>query len=296
MGKTRYVNLHQCAYNAPGVDIITSIQPNIANTNFTAGTNLSNTPNNAISCGPGGAGYSLAPTLSSVQALDLLGKRYVNLQQCVYNASGVDIITNIQPNVADAQFATGTDTSNTADTLSCGPGGGGYALAPTLSATQPLDLLNNRYVNLHQCVYNAPGFDILTNIQPNITDAAYVGGTDASNTADSALSCGPGGGGYNFEPTLSSFQSFDTLDATRGEGFVEYTMIAPVVPATQTFTQDSTLNGPGTGTPSSSGTVTVDPALAIPLVDGFVAGTAALAGALGAAWSGYRRRIFRNIP
>ncbi|MGM7424915.1 hypothetical protein, partial [Cellulosimicrobium sp. CpK407] len=53
-----------------------------------------------------------------------------------------------------AGFQTGTNASNSADgTVTCGPGNpaAGYAIGSNVSSVHALDLLGNRYLNLHQC-------------------------------------------------------------------------------------------------------------------------------------------------
>src|SRR5262252_7872943 len=126
MGKKRYVNLQQCDYNASTTDNFPNVMPNITNPSgaFNTGTNVGNTAVTSPTCGAGGSGYVVAATNSGAVALDLLGHRYINLQQCSY-AGGIDDYPNILPNTPNTPFNTGTNVANTAAaSLTCGPGAG----------------------------------------------------------------------------------------------------------------------------------------------------------------------------
>jgi hypothetical protein len=68
---TGYINVHQCTYfSSFNGDLLTTLVP--TGTNFSAGTNVSNTPDTAPRCGPGNSGYPPYPPLTAVIALDLL--------------------------------------------------------------------------------------------------------------------------------------------------------------------------------------------------------------------------------
>ncbi|MEU0664318.1 hypothetical protein [Streptomyces lavendulocolor] len=54
-------------------------------------------------------------------------------------------------------------------------------------------------------------------------------------------------------PDYSNELALDTLDTTRGEGFVEFKMTAPFPDVTTTYPQSASM----TGVPDSSGSVTV---------------------------------------
>lgn len=193
----RYLNLHQCVYVGSGGHY-TNVLPNTANTGFNTGTNVSNAPDTALSCGPGGGGWSPALANSAVQAFDLTAGRYLNLHQCVYFSAGQHY-TAVLPNTPNVNFNSGTNVSNTADTtLSCSPGGGGWSLLPANSAVQSFDLSENRNLNLHQCVWTSSG-QYYTGLLPNTPNANFNTGTNASSTADTVLKCSPGGGGWSLD-------------------------------------------------------------------------------------------------
>ncbi|MEU3409630.1 hypothetical protein ABZ766_37585 [Streptomyces sp. NPDC006670] len=135
----RYLNLHQCVYYSDlQHDHLTVIVPG-RGSEWSAGTNVSNTPDTQVSCGPGRGLYYLVPLLSSVKALDLTAGRYLNLQQCQYYSSRLtDHFTTFLPS-GDGRFTTGTKISATADSsYTCGAGDGNFTLIPLLSATKAL--------------------------------------------------------------------------------------------------------------------------------------------------------------
>ncbi|MEU1815906.1 hypothetical protein ABZ543_12005 [Streptomyces roseifaciens] len=133
----RYLNLHQCVYVGSGGHY-TNVLPNTANTAFNTGTNVSNTPDTALSCGPGGGGWRPAPANSAVKAFDLTTGRYLNLHQCVYFSAGQHY-TAVLPNTPNVNFNTGTNASRTPDTaLNCRPGSPGWSLDQLNSAYRPL--------------------------------------------------------------------------------------------------------------------------------------------------------------
>ncbi|KPI11679.1 hypothetical protein OV450_8444, partial [Actinobacteria bacterium OV450] len=186
-------------------------------------------------------------------------------------------------------FGGDTNTSNTADTApNCQPGTATDVPNVNNTGVLPLDMLNNRYLNLQQCVYTST--ENFTTLMPG-GNPAYGGNTNASDTADTAPDCQPGTATVVPNVNNTRVLPLDTLDTTRGAGYVQFAMYVPDVTSTTTFPQDATLNGFGTGTPSSSATVTVDPALAIPMFSGqALAGAATLCGLAGIAWRTYRRR------
>ncbi|MFD0417395.1 hypothetical protein [Streptomyces sp. NPDC127108] len=200
----RYLNLHQCVYVGSGGHY-TNVLPNTANSAFNTGTNVSNTPDSVLSCGPGGGGWRPAPANSAVKAFDLAAGRYLNVHQCVYFNAGQHY-TAVLPNTPNVNFNTGTNVSNTADTeLNCGPGGGGWRLLPANSAVKAFDLADNRYLNLHQCVWTSSG-QYYMGLLPNTPNANFNTGTNASRTADTTLNCRSGGGGWALNRTDSAYR------------------------------------------------------------------------------------------
>ncbi|HWJ96583.1 MAG TPA: hypothetical protein VNQ33_00405, partial [Acidimicrobiales bacterium] len=318
MGKKRYLNLHQCGYNRldPGMTEYVTTFAQLSGS-YSAGTNASNTADAAPTCGPGNV-TNLLPTatLTSNMALDLMGQRYVNLNQCGYRRldPGMTEYANTFAQVS-GNYSAGTNASNTADAApTCGPGNPANLEPPSsLTRNLALDLLGKRYVNLHQCGYNRLDPDMTEYITTGVaTPGNYSAGTNASNTADAAAVCGPGSGAPDFlaqTASLTAVKALDLLDTARGHGYVEYALTAPPGPTpeacaadpsagSEAFAQDASLTSTPSGAKASSGTITVDwsllseppcPEDPIPLVDPVVAG-AGLVAVAGAGFVLYRRR------
>jgi hypothetical protein len=135
----RYLNLHQCVYSN-GSFLYTNVLANTPNTPFNTGTNISYAPDTAVSCGPGTVGWSLNSSNVAVLSLDLATHRYLNLHQCVYS-NGSFLYTNVLANTPNTPFNTGTNISNTPDTVAiCGPAATGWSLNSANVAVQSLDL------------------------------------------------------------------------------------------------------------------------------------------------------------
>jgi hypothetical protein len=209
------------------------------------------------------AGLYGEPVGSTNGALAMGKKHYLNLNQCFYgvNPADLDSFTQVVKDTPNLDiFQTGTNTSNTADPITgnCGAGDPtGYEFVPANSSNQPLDLLGQRFVNLHDCDFYYPvysdSFDTFTN---NFTNqiASYAAGTNSGNTADAAANCGPGNGSYVLQPQNSGVFAFDTLQNRyvnlhqctyyNGPNIDLYTQVVPVVP-------NSVPSGYSTGTNAS---------------------------------------------
>ncbi|MFB7175975.1 hypothetical protein ACFCYM_35000 [Streptomyces sp. NPDC056254] len=252
-GKKRYLNLHQCTYTNTS-DTLTNYLPHLPWGE--AGTNTANTADTLTQCGTPQPGWTLAP--SHTQALDLLGRHYLNLHQC---SNWSDTTTDTHTNLP-ATAGTATNTSNTPDTTPTCTQPNNWQ--PAQSSVKALDLLHNRYLNLHQCTYTHTTGDTHTNTLPTTSWGPTT--THTSNTpTDPAPACG-----YtpdNWTPTTNTAEPLDTLDTTRGQGYTQFTLTTPHHTQTHTTPQHAFLNGPHTGDPSSSATITIQPALAIPLLN-----------------------------
>ncbi|GAA1008800.1 hypothetical protein Aple_081000 [Acrocarpospora pleiomorpha] len=212
-GKKSYLHLQGCTYGNGGTDNFMSFVANLPNAPFRTGTGVSNGPK-PLTCGPGDAAYRYKQGSGATQAISLLGKRYFNLQQCVYN-SGADLAT-----VAVQQPQTNSSNVKAGPTGAC-PGTG---WAANNSRTQALDLLTLRYVNLQQCVYAKPG-DFYTNLVQNSGDGQTRSpATDTGDTPQPAnAACAPGyPTSYRWVAANSATQAIDTEDTTRGAGFIEF--------------------------------------------------------------------------
>jgi hypothetical protein len=280
-GVKRYLNKVNCAYarvNAGTTDFFSQTISGTSNDAFfRAGTDVSNTPATAADCGPGSA-FLPSPNNTGVVVLDLLGNRYANLHHCSFVRSvdgQPDYYSQTVPTIGNAAFfRAGTNASNIADTAAdCGPGNE-FVPNPNNSGALALDLVGNRYLNLHHCSYvrtTAVSTDYFSQTVSGTTnDAFYATGTKVSGTADTAVDCGPGGTGtgmYVFNPGNSGVLALDLLDTGRGQGFVEFAFTSQVPEPAQcgetvtepevVSTRQGVLNGAGTGTPSSSAGVTL---------------------------------------
>ncbi|UQA97547.1 hypothetical protein [Streptomyces halobius] len=207
----RYVNVHQCVYSN-GSEHYTNVLPNTGNASFNTATNASDTPDTTVQCGAGGGGYSLSAVNSGVYSIDMWDpdSRYLNVHQCVYS-NGSEHYTNVLPNTGNASFNTATNASDTPDTtVQCGAGGGGYSLSAVNSGVYSIDMWDpdSRYLNVHQCVYSN-GSEHYTNVLPNTGNASFNTATNASDTPDTTVQCGAGGGGYSLSAVNSDVYSID---------------------------------------------------------------------------------------
>lgn len=266
-GKDKYLNLHQCVRtsNAPGYDWITvAIDDPIAG-DWYAGTNSSNTADNAYDCG---ANSWPTTSISDVQNIELLGKRYVNLHQCAHYypdaTNGNRWITTLVND--SAQWgSTGTNTANTSDSVVGCAHPSGWTYYPSFSNVQPLDTLTNRYINVHECNRYQSSPSVYTSLFiANPPASGWGTGTKASNTPDAALNC-PAVSGWTNHTTLSDYQVLDTLDTNRGQVFVEFEMTAPTPQMQTDYAHDAELTGTSTDDQSieDSITVLVDPGVII---------------------------------
>ena len=311
-GRKRYLNLQLCSYAFGSNSWYNNVVPTaFPNSDRDAYTTVSNAAGTALNCS-GTGGSTVAASSSGFLALDLLGKKYLNLHQCSYRESGGGggWYSSWTPTAfGGTDFDAGTNTSNTADSsLSCGDVSGSYTYQPLSSGLQALDLTSGRYLNLHQCAYTQNGGSTYTSINPTpFGGTLFDSGTNVSDTPDTALDCGAPASGYQRLPDQSGFQAFDLLDTTRSAGYVAYSITAPAAPtaaacaaglgATEDFAQTGDLTSAPSGTQSSNGTLTVDwstlsdpcGSTGTPMADPRVAAAAVITMA-GAGWMVHRRR------
>jgi hypothetical protein len=153
-----------------------------------------------------------------------------------------------------------------------------------------LDVLDNRYVNLDQCEYNSGANAYTTMVNTSNNGGAFDTGTAATNAPQTTDTCGPGVGTWTLIPANSGVLALDTLDTTRGQGFVQWSMTAPSPSTTTVYTEDGQLTGSGTGDPTTSGTITIDASVGTPLANPWVIGGVAAGLGLVAAAIVYVRR------
>lgn len=226
-GKKRYLNLQQCHY----IDNFGSYSfvNNLNDSNFIATTGASNDLQAMTECFNFGSGYTPNSTFSGFQGLDLQNKKYFNLNQCTYN-NGLFFYNGIINGVASSFYDTGTNTSNTSQTLNiCGTGNTAQSQTMNInhSNVKTLELLGNRYVNLAKCLFNdsASRPYYIASLIDNIPFSQFSANTSTSNIP-TTLSCGPGDSSL-LPSSGNRIQNIDLLDKTRGNGYIEYQMTVP---------------------------------------------------------------------
>ncbi|MBB5932098.1 hypothetical protein [Streptomyces echinatus] len=138
----RFLNLHQCDYYyGRNTDHFAGFVTPSGDGRYATGTNVSNSPDTAVTCGLGNGNHVPHQPLSGVEALDLSAGRYLNLHQCVYySEADTSHLTTVVP-TSDSRFATGTKVSDSAGTRpACGPGDGDHVLVPLLSSVRSFPL------------------------------------------------------------------------------------------------------------------------------------------------------------
>ncbi len=188
-----------------------------------------------------------------MNSYNITNRRYLNFHECVYYQSDIDGWFNSIGNSNNPTFPTqmdaGTNTSNTVDPSNiCGSGNtasGGYQLNNTWSSKSTLQLLGNRYLNLHQCTYYRSAVDSWYTTMIDVTGTDYDAGSNTSNTSDTTSVCGVGGnaGQYVYNSDWSNVQSLDLLDQSRGRGYIEVKMTAPTTDAV--YSQTAKLSAVG---------------------------------------------------
>ena len=253
IGKKSKLNLATCSYyttNGGGHFFQTFIDHTNAPlpTQHDANPSVSNTAS-TLACGPGTTSYTPQPTWSAMNTYSTVGKRYLNLHQCLYykqsgNSDWIATIGDQNNPTFPTEMDSGTNTSNSIDpSIICGPGdpfAAGYQNHTPWVAKEAYSMLGNRYFNLHQCTYYKT--DLVSNLLwfPSIINTngtVYDAGTNFSNTVDTTRSCGAGLSNdptidYSLQDPWSNVNSFDTLDTARGSGYMEYKMTAPATAGT----------------------------------------------------------------
>ncbi|MDH6123058.1 hypothetical protein ABH930_007434 [Kitasatospora sp. GAS204A] len=154
----RYINMNNCvrqiAGTGNGPQLTTSItSPSLGP--YTAGTNTKNSIDTAPSC-PAAPGWPV--NFSGTQPLDMLGNRYLNLNNCVRQIAGTgngpQLTTTITaPGVGP--YTAGTNTKNSIDTAPSCPAAPGWPV--NISGTQAFDTLDTaRGAGFVQFAMNAP--------------------------------------------------------------------------------------------------------------------------------------------
>ncbi len=215
MGKKRYLNFQNCDYalvNGSNTDDIYGFQPG-------------NVRIDAVTCGPGGNGTYHRSAQSLRNVVDLIARRYANMQDCDYalmNNLNTDDIVNFAPsNTPFTALTCGTSTDPNVY----------YRAANSLFAAG--DHLGKRYLNFSDCDY--------INLSNSNTDDVVT--LHPSNTPLTSYVCGGAVPGTAFRAQNSMFDPLDLLDTARGSGYIQFRMRAPQNPGVYTVT--STVSGNG---------------------------------------------------
>ena len=312
-GRKRYLNMQQCVYvRTDSGELFTAALP-VGYPNTHAFSEVSNVPATALDCANTNPNFPLQEVRSGFQAFDLLGNRYLNMQQCLYQRTGEQLTTFLPVGYPNTHAF--SEMSNVpATALDCSLTNPNFPLQEVRSGFYAFDLLGNRYLNMQQCVYERPG-----EILPAFLPVGYPNThafSEASNVPATALDCSTTNPNFPLQPARSGFQAFDLLDTARGHGYVQYAISAPddldafcasapVNPLEESYTQDGSLTSTPSGAKASSGDLTIvwgdDPAnppceSSIPMIDPQVgAVVAGLTVVAGAAYVLHRRRRVATI-
>jgi hypothetical protein len=195
---------------------------------------------------------------------------------------------------ANPGFSAGTASSNsTPASPTCGAGRAGYGTNAINSGVANIDLLGSTTLNLEQCEYLSAD-DSITYGLPSTPNANFGASTGASSANVGGQRCQTGSVGYPYQPANSGYSNISLVDPSRGQGFVQFAVIAPSPPTTTTYTETGQVNGPGTGNPMTSSSITVDASFGAPIGSLSVAGGVGAAGLLAVTLNVARRRRPRS--
>lgn len=125
----RFLNYHECEYELFGDRLFVNADPGLA------GTSTDNSPELAPVCAGSSGSHNNIPAESQVAALDLLGRRYLNLNECRYQSGGDQFAAN-------ATTGNNTHTSGIPDAAAtCIPVAIGHNLVAAVNL--PVDLLDS---------------------------------------------------------------------------------------------------------------------------------------------------------
>lgn len=230
-GRKRYFNLRMCQSHRVGSDADDRSTVYLNSTDPTS-SNASNVAATSVVC-LSAPDYAVVDN-SGVQAFDLLGNRYVNIEQCRWEGPTPQANTSLTASPLSPDWAVGSSASNVPDTTaSCASSPRpGWSVDPDYSAAQPFDVLENRYISFSQCGFvraapfsnpgQRPQFWILTR-QSMSLPLSYADNT--GNRSDPTYRCGTAPSGWS--QILAGRDVVDLWDAARGRGYVTYEVTAP---------------------------------------------------------------------
>jgi hypothetical protein len=246
-GKKRYLNLNGCTYYGSNKTRFAVLLGN--GTYGSNSTDASNTPITKHECA---LGIQADPYINqytpNFKSYEIFNKKSFNIAQCV----GVNPVTNGADTVwtdIDPNSKAFTGTSNGAPIWD-GNGNpcqitGGQNYNADDSATNSIDLIGNRYINISNCVFGNVENVRRSNISQFTANSNNAYGFGAQTTygpmAETNFTCGIGGNGFNRVLTLN--KAIDTLDNKRARGYFEFRMTVPTTSLQPSYSQSATFTG-----------------------------------------------------
>ncbi len=194
-------------------------------------------------------GWSSIPSLNSgsYKGIDTLGKRYADFLRCQATYAGST------GNIVQLLSYTNTDNNGVATTQAQCDGSIGWSSVPASNSgsLKGFDSLGKRYFDYHRCLSSGGGI-IVSPVGYTNTNNNGVATTQAE--CDSTI-------GWNSTPANNSgsLKGFDTLDTTRGYGYISYSMQAPTTGLTngQQVGTTGTLTASGAKTSGTASSLTI---------------------------------------
>jgi hypothetical protein len=227
-------------------------------------TDASNTPVSSVGWAFAGSYAEMVQPLLGYVALDLLGQRWLNLDECHWRKADGRIATSYTTPANQtagwtagaawmddaSQFTGATATGQSADaaTPSCGAASAGWTLDGDASTALSLDVIEQRYLRLQQCRWQTidpteRGY--YSTIAHNVPGGEQHGTTTSDTPSDlSSWACGnPDPAIFEpatpvryfafnqwFEVADTAAVELDLLDPARARGYVEYSLQATGAP------------------------------------------------------------------
>ena len=233
IGKIAFLNLVKCSY----------INTRNGNTDNIFAFAPGNKVRSQSLCGPGTSAIPLRSANSGVYPTNIVGRSYVNMQVCDY--------INYAVNGGNTDEVIGTAPANLPLFLSCGNfSNPSIQLRPEHSSVETAYHRGYRYLQFLDGQYE--------NLSTGNTDDALK--LTAAQSPLLGMPFGEGQGNIRLSRERSLVQNIDLLDRSRGKGFVQFQIRAPITPrryvmrATLSTSSDSTVReGAGSITVSRRG-------------------------------------------
>ncbi|MEZ5178357.1 MAG: hypothetical protein R2746_08740 [Acidimicrobiales bacterium] len=225
-GRKHYLSLDQCRWTNTTDNRRASILIDTAD--FTTNTGAGNATTTSSCVKVTGAAWTAATANNALTNYSLFASPLRQPHQCCWRTAN-----NIQ-----AWNQNGTDTDHRAYSTprtpptpwSTAPPAPQLPVRAAPSGVQALDVLTNRYLNLHQCRWADPLRQPLTAAINTSATGNYVSGTKASNTPDATRFLHHPREQLSLDASSSGLQVLDLLDTSRGKGYVEHRRRLPPSP------------------------------------------------------------------